>query len=233
MHRLTGQQKYVSELTYDEIHPVLDHVYNSYDDQNSPVVNSRKLKPALFMDVLKMLQPHENISISVDVKTKKEEDLKEIIDILISMKMEERVMIGSFEYFDFNVLRKKYGWKNIAFFGGTKHCQKVIIGFLLGLVPFLDTDCDVFCFPHYFESTPNITDFPKFKNQFFMKIWTAYVNFTYKYFVMHLQKRNIPVCFWTINTEKDVEKCIHYNTNGIICDNPTTLLKYIEFKELS
>ena len=108
----------------------------------------------------------------------------------------------------------------------------MIIGFLLGLAPFIDTDVDIFCFPHYFESTPHIDDFPKFKNKLFMKIWTTYVNFTFKYLVKHLQKRNIPVCFWTINTEKDVEKCINFNTNGIICDNPSTLLKYMEFKEL-
>lgn len=47
-----------------------------------------------------------------------------------------------------------------------------------------------------------------------------------------MQKRNIPVCFWTVNTERDVEKCMEFGTNGIICDNPSILKEYVNFKEL-
>ena len=32
LERLTGQKKNISELNYDEIEPLLDNVYNSYDD---------------------------------------------------------------------------------------------------------------------------------------------------------------------------------------------------------
>lgn len=38
--------------------------------------------------------------------------------------------------------------------------------------------------------------------------------------------------FWTVNEEEDVEKCIEFGSNGMICDNPSTLKKYIAFKEL-
>lgn len=35
LHRLTGQKNYVYELNYSEIEPLLDNIYNSYDDKNS------------------------------------------------------------------------------------------------------------------------------------------------------------------------------------------------------
>lgn len=77
----------------------------------------------------------------------------------------------------------------------------------MGLLPFVDTDCDIFCLPYYFESLPKITEFPRFKINLLMRVWKAYLDMTFKYFVKHLQKRNIPVFFWTVNTENDVKMC--------------------------
>lgn len=145
--------------------------------------------------------------------------------------MEERVVMGSFKYFNFHELKKKYGWNNINFFGGEKQCATVIFGYLLGYLPFYNTDCDIFCLPYYFESLPNVTEFPRFKNKIVWTVWRFILDNTFKYFVRHLQKRNIPVFFWTINTENDVLQCMEFGTNGIVCDNPSVLLKYIEFKE--
>lgn len=65
-----------------------------------------------------------------------------------------------------------------------------------------------------------------------MKLWRLYLDFMFKYLVRHMQKRNVPICFWTVNRENDVETCIKFEANGIICDNPSVLLDYIDFKGL-
>lgn len=120
---------------------------------------------------MKAFKPHEKIFLSIDVKTKAEEDLVEVIEILKSLKMEERVVMGSFKYFNFHKLKEKYGWKNINFFGGNKQCELVIYGYILGFIPYVNTDCDAFFLPYYFESLPNVSEFPRFKNKIVWTLW--------------------------------------------------------------
>lgn len=179
-----------------------------------------------------MVLPHPEIYLSVDIKTKTEEDLVEVIEIFKRFKMEERIIIGSFKSYDFEKIKQKYKCQNVAFFAGVKHCAFIIYATMLGLLPFVNIECDAYCYPYYFESLSDVKELPRFKNWFLMKIWRLYLDFIFTCLVKNLQKRNVPVSFWTVNRENDVEMCIKFGVNGIVCDNPTTLLKYIDFKGL-
>lgn len=78
LHRITGQNEYIENLNYSEVKPILDNIRTGYNDEKNPVKNTDKLKPALLKDVLKMIKG-KDILMSVDVKSKKEEDLIEVI----------------------------------------------------------------------------------------------------------------------------------------------------------
>lgn len=175
----------MENLNYSDIKPILDNVRTSYNDFTNPVKNPNKLKPALLTDIIKLVKD-KDVYLSVDVKTNSEKDLIDTIDLFRKFKMEDRVMFGSFRYFDFNKLRAKYNYHNITFFGGRWQCKSVVIGCLLGLLPFINTECDVFALPFYFESIPNITDFPKVNNKFLFTIIKWIFNNSFKLMVRHL-----------------------------------------------
>ncbi len=122
----------------------------------------------------------------------------------------------------------KWGWSEMPFFGSMKHCVWVLIYFYTGLLPFVKIDCDSFGFTYFFESMPILmikNPLPSWIVILIKKI----MDLTFKFMIRHLQKRNIPVIFWTVNTENDVKVCINFNANAIVCDNPKVLLEYIKF----
>ena len=51
-----------------------------------------------------------------------------------------------------------------------------------------------------------------------------------KYLIYKFHKHNISVCYWTINTEKDMRKLINKKVDGIITDRVDLLLKIKEEK---
>ena len=51
-----------------------------------------------------------------------------------------------------------------------------------------------------------------------------------KYLIYKFHKHNIAVCYWTINTEKDMRKLINKKVDGIITDRVDLLLKIKEEK---
>lgn len=154
--RVTGQNVYSRDINYSELNPVMDNIHNSYNDSISPAKNPRKLKPLLLEDLIKAVRPHPNLYLSVDVKTEHEEDLIEVIEIFKKFGMEERIIIGSFRYYDVEKIKKKYKCENVAFFAGVKQCGFIIYAMVLGILPYINLDCDVYCYPYYFESLPKM-----------------------------------------------------------------------------
>ena len=49
-----------------------------------------------------------------------------------------------------------------------------------------------------------------------------------KYLIYKFHKHNIAVCYWTINTEKEMRQLINKKVDGIITDRVDLLLKIKE-----
>lgn len=140
-----------------------------YNDKISPIINTKKLKPALFLDVLKAVLPHKDILLSIDLKTQKEEEVLEVIQILREFKILDRCIVGTMKEMNIRKLKKENKCEDVAFFGSFNHCGKAILYFILGFLPFWDFDCDIFAFPYYFESISKLFEKPKFKDNKILK----------------------------------------------------------------
>lgn len=146
--------------------------------------------------------------------------------------MSGRSIVGTMREMNVRKFKKENNCGDIAFFGSFNHCGRSIFYFVLGFLPFWDFDCDIMSFPYFFESIAPMLEKPTYKNHPVFKYSKIILDKTMHYFIEHMAKRNIPICFWTVNTQRDVDLCLKFGAKGIICDNPTVLKEYIEYRKL-
>jgi hypothetical protein len=92
------------------------------------VVNPKKLKPVLLSQVLDMIKGTQVI-VSIDNKVGSEEAFNTIIEMARERKVDQQIILGSFQKFDYQKVKKQYNAYDIAFFANEPECWRLLVDF--------------------------------------------------------------------------------------------------------
>lgn len=216
----TGQNENIDEIDYEQIRP--------YKTQFDSQIKSME-KPPLFEDVLKLLF-QTNLMINIDIKSDKDEDIFHVCELIRKHGFERRVVLGCIMNENCKTIIKELGLQIPTFFN-RKECMLYFVGFFLGVLPFIPFHNDVIEIPFNFSDMQG----DDLDNSMLTKVGFTVFNFfipLLKFFNRHMNRRGIPVIYWTLNTEKDWETAITTAANGIITDFPDQLRRYLDGKKL-
>ena len=199
----------VIDYTYDELKE-FNFGYKFKDiNGDSPYVDNREY--GLFpMEVSALFEKFgDKIVYSIDVKDEGEIGLKSaelLYKFVKEYNLEKNVIFSSFSEDNLKHLRKiSHG--EIIISGSMKKTTEVVLASYFGYDSFKKFNTHAMMIPK-FEKLPLDT----------------------KYLIYKFHKHNISVCYWTINTEKDMRKLINKKVDGIITDRVDLLLKIKEEK---
>lgn len=151
----------------------------------------------------------DKVVYSIDVKDEGEIGLKSaelLYKFVKEYNLEKNVIFSSFSEDNLKHLRKiSHG--EIIISGSMKKTTEVVFASYFGYDSFKKFNTHAMMIPK-FEKLPLDT----------------------KYLIYKFHKHNIAVCYWTINTEKDMRKLINKKVDGIITDRVDLLLKIKEEK---
>lgn len=216
----TGQNQNVDELNYDQI----QKYHKQYNNQT--LIDE---KPPLFEDILKLLKSTD-LMVNIDIKSDKDDDIIGVCDLIEKHGFESRVVIGCIMNQNCKIIIKSRNLDIPTFFN-RKECILFFAGYLTGLLPFIPFQNDVLEIPFCLSDMKE----DEIEQSFVGKIMFGVFNFfmpLLKFFNRHMNKRGIPVIFWTLNNEKDWENSILTATNGIMTDFPEKLSLFLEKKNL-
>ena len=83
------------DIEYKDIAPISDHLQNDYNFRDMRVKNEDLEKPPKFEDFLRYIKGTD-LCLMIDVKSGKEDDMKNVIKMIKNMDVEEQVYIGCF-----------------------------------------------------------------------------------------------------------------------------------------
>ena len=199
----------VIDYTYDELKE-FNFGYKFKDiNGDSPYVDNREY--GLFpMEVSALFEKFgDKVVYSIDVKDEGEIGLKStelLYKFVKEYNLEKNVIFSSFSEDNLKHLRKiSHG--EIIISGSMKKTTEVVLASYFGYDSFKKFNTHAMMIPK-FEKLPLDT----------------------KYLIYKFHKHNISVCYWTINTEKDMRKLINKKVDGIITDRVDLLLKIKEEK---
>jgi len=199
----------VIDYTYDELKE-FNFGYKFKDiNGDSPYVDNREY--GLFpMEVSALFEKFgDKVVYSIDVKDEGEIGLKSaelLYKFVKECNLEKNVIFSSFSEDNLKHLRKiSHG--EIIISGSMKKTTEVVLASYFGYDSFKKFNTHAMMIPK-FEKLPLDT----------------------KYLIYKFHKHNISVCYWTINTEKDMRKLINKKVDGIITDRVDLLLKIKEEK---
>ena len=199
----------VIDYTYDELKE-FNFGYKFKDiNGDSPYVDNREY--GLFpMEVSALFEKFgDKVVYSIDVKDEGEIGLKSaelLYKFVKEYNLEKNVIFSSFSEDNLKHLRKiSHG--EIIISGSMKKTTEVVLASYFGYDSFKKFNTHAMMLPR-FEKLPLDT----------------------KYLIYKFHKHNIAVCYWTINTEKDMRKLINKKVDGIITDRVDLLLKIKEEK---
>jgi len=199
----------VIDYTYDELKE-FNFGYKFKDiNGDSPYVYNREY--GLFpMEVSALFEKFgDKVVYSIDVKDEGEIGLKSaelLYKFVKEYNLEKNVIFSSFSEDNLKHLRKiSHG--EIIISGSMKKTTEVVLASYFGYDSFKKFNTHAMMIPK-FEKLPLDT----------------------KYLIYKFHKHNISVCYWTINTEKDMRKLINKKVDGIITDRVDLLLKIKEEK---
>ena len=199
----------VIDYTYDELKE-FNFGYEFKDiNGDSPYVDNREY--GLFpMEVSALFEKFgDKVVYSIDVKDEGEIGLKSaelLYKFVKEYNLEKNVIFSSFSEDNLKHLRKiSHG--EIIISGSMKKTTEVVLASYFGYDSFKKFNTHAMMIPK-FEKLPLDT----------------------KYLIYKFHKHNISVCYWTINTEKDMRKLINKKVDGIITDRVDLLLKIKEEK---
>lgn len=199
----------VIDYTYDELKE-FNFGYKFKDiNGDSPYVDNREY--GLFpMEVSALFEKFgDKVVYSIDVKDEDEIGLKSaelLYKFVKEYNLEKNVIFSSFSEDNLKHLRKiSHG--EIIISGSMKKTTEVVLASYFGYDSFKKFNTHAMMIPK-FEKLPLDT----------------------KYLIYKFHKHNISVCYWTINTEKDMRKLINKKVDGIITDRIDLLLKIKEEK---
>ncbi|MEB3024512.1 MULTISPECIES: glycerophosphodiester phosphodiesterase [unclassified Parvimonas] len=199
----------VIDYTYDELKE-FNFGYKFKDiNGDSPYVDNREY--GLFpMEVSALFEKFgDKVVYSIDVKDEGEIGLKSaelLYKFVKEYNLEKNVIFSSFSEDNLKHLRKiSHG--EIIISGSMKKTTEVVLASYFGYDSFKKFNTHAMMIPK-FEKLPLDT----------------------KYLIYKFHKHNISVCYWTINTEKDMRKLINKKVDGIITDRVDLILKIKEEK---
>jgi len=199
----------VIDYTYDELKE-FNFGYKFKDiNGDYPYVDNREY--GLFpMEVSALFEKFgDKVVYSIDVKDEGEIGLKSaelLYKFVKEYNLEKNVIFSSFSEDNLKHLRKiSHG--EIIISGSMKKTTEVVLASYFGYDSFKKFNTHAMMIPK-FEKLPLDT----------------------KYLIYKFHKHNISVCYWTINTEKDMRKLINKKVDGIITDRVDLLLKIKEEK---
>lgn len=232
LKRLTGVDKMISELNYEELPRLLEErekdIFLKDDDSNDqsllkfePKLNSNHdslFKIPLLEEVFKQLPKTQ---INLDVKIKNDVLINRINDLIVKYKREDITVWGSFNEATTSKCHRLN--PNISVYFSSQGCFKIFIFCILGLLPFLP-------FKESYLEIVMPTDRIKKKLPLLIRIpiFIGESILIRKSMVSHFKKRGIMVYYWVLNTDEEFRKAIDMGVNGIITDYPTRLISFIE-----
>ena len=211
----TGQDQNIDEVKYDEI----CNYKTQYKNQRQEVE-----KPPLFEDVLK-LTVNKNVMINIDIKSDKDEDIVSVCDLIQKYDCQTKVVVGCIMNENCKTIIKKMNLHIPTFFN-RRECLLFFAGLFLGFLPFIPFQNDVVEVPFNFSDMED----DRFLNSSIGKVLFKILNFclpVFRFFNRHMNRRGIPVIYWTLNCQKDWQTAINTFANGIITDCPTELKQFV------
>lgn len=230
LHRITGQHHRVAEVKYEEILEYGSQINAVYTRETFKKVNKDNEKPPLFEEVLIALKD-ESVFLNVDVKSNLEADLQEVCRLVKLHGFENRVIIGAILNNDTDIIIKKEGVNAPVYFSG-RQVVYFLLATIFGILPFVPFRHDVLEITGPFKTMKNNDLYDSnWKMRFFFGILRI-LRFIVPLLNWHLNRRGIPVFYWTLNHEEDFDFAIWLGANGIMTDAVTRLKLYLTTKGL-
>ncbi|WBB31311.1 glycerophosphodiester phosphodiesterase [Parvimonas micra] len=197
----------VIDYTFDEIKE-FNFGYRFKDIYGNYPYAENRVKGLYPMEVSSLFEKFgDSVVYSIDVKDDGELGLKSaelLYKCVKEYKLEKNVIFSSFNEENLKYLRKISNGEIIVS-GSMKKTIDVVLSSYFGYDSFKKFDTHAMMIPR-FEKLPLDT----------------------KYLIYKFHKHNIAVCYWTINTEKEMRQLINKKVDGIITDRVDLLLKIKE-----
>lgn len=197
----------VIDYTFDEIKE-FNFGYRFKDIYGNYPYAENRVKGLYPMEVSSLFEKFgDSVIYSIDVKDDGEIGLKSaelLYKCVKKYKLEKNVIFSSFNEKNLKYLRKiSHG--EIIVSGSMEKTKEVVFASYFGYDSFKKFNTHAMMIPR-FEKLPLDT----------------------KYLIYKFHKHNIAVCYWTINTEKEMRQLINKKVDGIITDRVDLLLKIKE-----
>ena len=195
LERITGVEKNITELTFQEIQS-LDVGYNFTNSSGNYSYRNKNYRIPSLEQVFKMFN---NEKINIEIKGDNTLGLSDLVDLVMKYQMERKLLIVSSSYRVIKKFRKITNYE-IATAASKPDIMKMIY---LGKIPGFKFHFDAFQLPFYSEKVKNIG--------FLNKDW-----------INSMQTKGLEVHYWTIDNVEDIKNAVTMGVNGIITNKPKT-----------
>ena len=193
--RITGVNKNITKLTYDEIQ-LLDAGYNFSDLNGNYLYRNKGYKIPSLEEVFKKFN---NKKINIEIKGYSKTGLRDLADLIKKYKMDKKILVVSFSYKVIKEFRKITEHK-IATAASRGDIKRMI----------------------YFKRFHSYTyNFNAFQLPYYSGKLKKY-GMINKNWISKMQANDLVVHYWTIDESIDIEKAIAIGANGIITNKPKT-----------
>ena len=193
--RITGVEKNITELTFQEIQS-LDAGYNFTNSSGNYSYRNKNYRIPSLEQVFKMFN---NEKINIEIKGDNTLGLSDLVDLVMKYQMERKLLIVSSSYRVIKKFRKITNYE-IATAASKPDIMKMIY---LGKIPGFKFHFDAFQLPFYSEKVKNLG--------FLNKDW-----------INSMQTKGLEVHYWTIDNVEDIKNAVTMGVNGIITNKPKT-----------
>lgn len=163
---------------------------------------------------------------SIDCKTRQTEDFLQLCKLVKKYGLQDRIVVGSMVRGGCKDIMKASGC-DIATFCDAKDVYTYWISVMLFLYPFVRFNNDILMIPHCLETlcTGKLYRESRYRRMILAFVWalTPLLRIANR----HMQRRGVPVVYWTVNTRKDLETVRRLNANGIVTDSPKLFKGYL------
>jgi glycerophosphoryl diester phosphodiesterase len=202
-----GDERKVSELNYDEL----------------PLLHGRE-KICRLVDLLD--DPGCNLPIELDFKVSNDDMIAEVYNLFRNRNRLDKLIWGSFS--DATRTRLQLLYPEVPCFCALMETVKMYVGFMLGLLPFMELRSNLLCTVLIREEW--LSEFVRMRHSFPLSVVVKLLPllgpgfFTHiienSFFVSHVLQRGMSVVFWTCNTHEDMQRVRRSGASGIITDFP-------------
>lgn len=191
--RITGVNKDVTKLTYDEIQ-LLDAGYNFSDSSGNYLYRNKGYKIPSLEQVFKQFN---NEKINIEIKTVSKLGLSDLVQMIKKYQMEKKVLVVSFSY---NVIKKfrKISNNQIATAASKSDIMRMIY---FGKLPWYKIRFDAFQMPFYSKKVERYG----LKN-------TEWIG--------KMRSKGMEVHYWTVDNSEDIKKAFSIGAGGVITNKP-------------